>query len=264
MKVALCIFGQPRFLDNNNPFKSHKKHILDKYDVDCYCHVWWKKGIKEFDANPWAFQSEKCNVTCLDPIDVILSQYNPLRISVEEPKKFQLSEKTFNLTRRAFPTDFRWSETILSNICSHLFTIENSVRLIEHSNKYDFIIVSRYDNYIHSMPNLYKLNISKFYLSDHHFRFPDLMYIFGNKFIESQYTFSNIDNLAEKYINDFWEPSAECYKYYNYLDKFSLDDLVKIPLPIRVVRDTKGFGDLSNLPLRCYLKSKFKLLIQGK
>ena len=63
MKVALCIFGQPRFLDNPHPFISHKKYILDKYDVDCYCHLWWKSGIKEFDANPWAFKSQKCKAT---------------------------------------------------------------------------------------------------------------------------------------------------------------------------------------------------------
>ena len=267
MKVALCIFGQPRFLDNPHPFKSHKKYILDKYDVDCYCHMWWKSGIKEFDANPWAFKSQKCKATSIDPIALITSQYHPVKIIADEPRNFKLSDNTLALTRKHFPKDFRWSDKILSNICSHLCTIENSVRLIENKSKYDFIIVSRYDNFIHDLPDLYKLNNSKFYLSDHHFRFPDLMYIFGHKFIESQYTFTNMDFLAENQLINFWEPSAECYKYFNYLDKFKKDDLCRIPLPIRVVRGENGFGDLNKLPLKYFIKAKIKLFFehfQGK
>ena len=263
MKVALCLFGQPRFLGNPHPFRSHKKYILDKYYTDCYCHLWWKAGLKEFDANPWAFKTQTCSTTPVEPLPLIRSQYNPIKIVVEEPRDFKLTDSTFNLTRKIFSKDFRWSEKVLSNICSHLCTIESAVRLIDKNINYDFIIVSRYDNFIHHVPDLYKLDNTKFYLSDHHFRFPDLMYIFGPKFIESQYTYSNMDFLAENQLNNFWEPSAECYKYFNYLDKFSIDDLIRIPLPVRVVREENGFGDLNNLPLKYYIKSKIKLLLES-
>ena len=261
MKVALCLFGQPRFLDNPYPFKSHKKHILDKYDVDCFSHLWWEDGIKKFDTNPWAFRSENCDVNFNDPVDIINNQYVPIRMVVEAPRTFRLSQETLNLTQSKFSSEDLWSERVLSNNSSHLYSIENSLKLIEEPNKYDFIILSRYDNYIHNFPNLYELDSSKFYLSDHHLRFPDLLYVFGSEYIHSQYTFSNIDYLADKYMNDFWEPSAECYKYFNFLDKFSLDNLVRIHLPIRVVRNNYGFGDLDQLPFKYVIKSKFKLFL---
>ena len=49
-------------------------------------------------------------------------------------------------------------------------------------------------------------------------------------------------------IHKFWEPSAECYKYYNYLDKFFIEQLFPIHLPVRVIRDSTGYGDTSLLP----------------
>ena len=87
-----------------------------------------------------------------------------------------------------------------------------------------------------------------FYISDHHPRFPDLMYIFGSRFIETQYTYSRMEMLADKYFHSFWEPSAECYKYHNFIDQRLLSELFPIHLPVRVVRDGIGYGDTSNLP----------------
>ena len=43
MKIALMLHGQGRNLING--FNSLKK-ILDNYDVDVYCQVWWDDNIK--------------------------------------------------------------------------------------------------------------------------------------------------------------------------------------------------------------------------
>ncbi len=245
MKVALLLFGQPRNLENLNSFNSHKEWIYDEYDVDTFCHVWWEKGIKEYDVSDWV--KEECTVS-EDPIQVIEERYKPKRIKVEPPRTFKLSYNLHRRTREKFGTGHPWSEKTLSNVSSHLYSIETAARLIENPSDYDFIILSRYDNYIHNFPDLESMDGDHFYLSDHHPRFPDLMYIFSPKFIATQYTYGRMEELAERHFYDFWEPSAECYKYYNYFDQYQRNHLFPIHLPVRVVRDSDGYGDTSNLP----------------
>ena len=44
MKVAIFICGQGRNVLNS--FESIKKNILDVYDTDVYCQLWWDDEIK--------------------------------------------------------------------------------------------------------------------------------------------------------------------------------------------------------------------------
>ena len=245
MKIALLLFGQPRNIENPNSFKSHQEWIYDEYDVDTFCHVWWEKGVEGYDVSDWV--NEECKAP-ENPIGVIEERYKPKKIKVESPRTFKLSDDLYKRTRDKFGYGHPWSEKTLSNVSSHLYSIETAARLIDNPNDYDFIIQSRYDNYIHNFPDLESMDGDHFYLSDHHPRFPDLMYIFSPKFIETQFTYGKMDELAERHFDKFWEPSAECYKYYNYLDKFFIQQMFPIHLPVRVIRDSTGYGDTSQLP----------------
>ena len=261
MKVALLLFGQPRNVDNPNSFKSHQKWIFDEYDVDTFCHVWWDKDVSEYDVSDWV--SEQC-IASGNPVEIIESLYKPKSIKVEAPRTFKLSDSLYEKTRQRFGYGHPWSEKTLSNVSSHLYSIEAAARLIKNPDDYDFIILSRYDNFIHNFPDLTSMSDEYFYISDHHPRFPDLMYIFGSRFIETQYTYGRMEMLADKYFHSFWEPSAECYKYHNFMNQClpselfpiewplnrikSPSELFPVHLPVRVVRDNIGYGDTSNLP----------------
>ncbi len=63
-----------------------------------------------------------------------------------------------------------------------------------------------------------------------------------------QYTYGRMEMLADKYFHSFWEPSAECYKYHNFMNQCLPSELFPVHLPVRVVRDNIGYGDTSNLP----------------
>ena len=41
MKVAVLLFGQPRYCDDPKPQK-FLKNIIEKYNADVYAHAWFK------------------------------------------------------------------------------------------------------------------------------------------------------------------------------------------------------------------------------
>lgn len=43
MKIALILYGQPRFI-NNESVREHYRKIFELYDVDVYGHLWWSKN----------------------------------------------------------------------------------------------------------------------------------------------------------------------------------------------------------------------------
>jgi hypothetical protein len=90
MKIAILFKGQPRFLYNNIALNSHKKTILDKYDTDIFMHVWWEKNAI-LETSSW---SRLPQLTCgSNEIEYLLSNYNPNKIKVEPPRKFNLEKK---------------------------------------------------------------------------------------------------------------------------------------------------------------------------
>ena len=161
MKVALLLFGQPRNVDNPNSFNSHQKWIFDEYDVDTFCHVWWDKDVSEYDVSDWV--GEQC-IASGNPVEIIKSLYKPKSIKVEAPRTFKLSDSLYEKTRQRFGYGHPWSEKTLSNVSSHLYSIEAAARLIKNPDDYDFIILSRYDNFIHNFPDLTSMSDEYFYI----------------------------------------------------------------------------------------------------
>jgi len=53
MNIALCFYGQPRFIDNPLGHSSHKKHIYSQGNVDVYTHYWFSPIHTTFKASDW-------------------------------------------------------------------------------------------------------------------------------------------------------------------------------------------------------------------
>tara|TARA_Y100000004_G_C8730583_1_gene334126 strand:- start:197 stop:598 length:402 start_codon:yes stop_codon:yes gene_type:complete len=117
-----------------------------------------------------------------------------------------------------------------------------------YKDEYDFIILSRFDNLIYRLPDLNSLETDRFYLSDHHPKFPDLLFFFGPRYLKSLKVFDNVDYLIEKYIDNMWGPSMnEPLKMFNYLEHFGDEPVGQVRLPVRVVRDNENRGDIDKL-----------------
>ena len=93
MKIALCLYGQPRFIDNPNIKLYIDNLIITKYDVDTYCHLWYDDKIESFSGSDWHDNPTlyynggdfyKVNNT----LEIIKNVYNPIKISFESPKDF--------------------------------------------------------------------------------------------------------------------------------------------------------------------------------
>jgi len=249
MNVALILSGQPRFTNNQNTFDSHKRNILWKYKTDVFCHCWYDPSQLTQPASNWSTLPNA--VIQPNAVNRILAEYNPVCMDWEPPKKFEFSAKIKTLLEEKFKGQEGWTDQHYSNILSSLYSIQRAaLELIQRDYmQYDFIILSRYDNFIYKMPDLETLEKGKFYVSDHHDRMPDLFFIFDPKFFSFLALFHNAERLIEKYIDRMWGPSLnEPIKMFNFLDRFgSFDDLVPIPLPVRVVRDDFNKGDTNQL-----------------
>ena len=252
MKIALLFSGQPRYLSNPFPLLSHQREVLNKYDTDVYVHTWYDDNVKEYDFSSWS-RISSCSIESNAP-EKIKQMYNPVEIVVEKSKKFKFSPFTKQLLdgftfRNGFTKEQGWTDKNYNNILSSLYSIERVCNLVEpKKNEYDFIIWSRLDNIIYKLPDLNQCSTSKFYLSDHHPKFPDLLFFFGHKFLDALKIYSSVDYLIQNNINNLWGPSMnEPLKMFNYIRNFDIKDICPIRLPVRVVRDNENRGDTDKL-----------------
>jgi len=273
MKIALLLYGQPRNIDNMKVIESHKNLIINKYDTDVFCHTYYSDdGI--YTMNPYLKKEPiKCDKKYLD---IIINEYKPKAFEYDKPfdspdnYRFSLNKEKIDsnkfkneydlkianlITRLYYECIIRKSnefsimnDLFITNIISQLYSINKVNKMFEkysNDNKiiYDFIIVTRYDFIIDSLPSLNTLDSSYFYTSDNHKYFPDIIYIFHPNFIKSQYTYDNLDKILENFLDnnmkndysynglkDFWDWSPECIKYNNYLLNYSNKLINAIPI----------------------------------
>ena len=233
MKVALLLFGQPRCVENLKVFNSHLEHIINKYSTDVFCHAWYEPNLI-FKPSSWSkLQDIKCDDSA---INIINEKYKPKIFEFDKPITFLINDNYLN-SPRIKKYDHYLNSLNVSNIISQLYSINKVSKLFEeyckiNKEKYNFVILARYDLIIFDFPLLYNLDENFFYRMNHHPHFPDLFFIFNQKFIQTQYTYQNIELILNKIVNNeipdvnFWDMSPECLKYNNYLLYFP-DSLIR-------------------------------------
>jgi len=214
MKVALCFFGQPRHIENPYSCLSHKYWIIDKYKADVFVHSWISGEEIDFNC---ADQIKNCKCpVCMKKAkenkdaELILKKYNPKKYTFEEPINFSLDERIreFLREKQKNPTNekqlvhgsFNYSENNENNHLSQLYSISQSIRLLDE--EYDWVILSRFDNYIYDFPSLYLLDKGLYLTSQYYSHFADVL-IFGNQeYIKALDCFDKVQNLYQ-HINNF-------------------------------------------------------------
>ena len=245
MKVALLFFGQPRFVDNTEVEETYKKTIIDKYDTDIFCHMWWKSGEnQEYDISSWS----KMNTCPILPNakELVYQKYNPILLIDEEPQQFKFSQKVQEFVDNKFTGrnphhQVHRNNGNYNNILSQLFAIKTIATAFDTyqktsttKQKYDWIVLARYDTVIRDFPDLSSCDNNKFYLSHSHPRFPDLIQFFGPKFIDwAKDVYSDVDFVYKS----IWEPSPEAFKKGSFLRKFNESDICPCPVDARAIRE---------------------------
>jgi hypothetical protein len=229
LKVALCMFGQPRVIQNKFTFQSHLDHVINKYETDVYCHSWISNQEKLFEYSDWVDVSKRLSQD-ISAKQIILEQYKPKRFLFEEPKQFSLTGEYRELAKNSGKCPvggYYWSENNENNLMSQLYSISKSIRLLD-GEKYDWVILSRYDNYIENIPSLYELEQDNLYLSNQHKHFVDVLMLGSQKEINTMDCFDDIPELCKE-INYF---TPEEFKRASFKRKFYSEKRIDIVVGI--------------------------------
>lgn len=207
MRVALCMFGQPRVINNPYTFQSHEEWIIKKYNTDVFTHSWISEKETSFNYSDWV-KLEYIDFEDKNTADIILDKYKPKQFKFEQPRSFILDDTSRNKVKDLA----YYSLNNENNILSHLYSLSTSLSLIDEI--YDWVIISRYDNYIRYIPNLNELSSNGLYITtDYGNHFPDHMILGGQKQIMSLNCYNLIPELCNE-INIFTPESFKRAAFY--------------------------------------------------
>lgn len=167
MKIALCLSGQPRVVDQG--FHNIKQSILDKNDVDVFIHTW-------FDSNNLSTNSVIPGREChtLDPlaIEKLENFYQPKKLLVEKPKRWK---RSYGFPDKCFTDAWTWALEVnggldiakeyINNITHSMFYSMMMSNLIkeqyssEQNIEYDLVIRNRIDFSPHVVLDLSKVKL---------------------------------------------------------------------------------------------------------
>lgn len=154
MKVALCLSGQPRFIEYG--YKSIYKNLIEPNNPDIFVHTWFDNN----DANKKFRDDGNWNNNSNNKIDPfteqkILSLYKPVRYVCEPQRKFKNSqwemektiEKYLSHLNKDYVVDMMhcmWYSIYQSNLIKETYKLEHDIH-------YDYVIRCRFDSIIPRM-----------------------------------------------------------------------------------------------------------------
>jgi hypothetical protein len=221
MKVALCFYGQPRFINNLNSYKSYKEYIYGQSDVDVFSHYWFDQNDNKFSTSDWSSIHE--NYVYEDTENLIKSLYNPVKY-IADSRNFLKYEDVKDIVKNLN----YFSVNNFYNLQSHLYSYEQNFKLLSQhientKQKYDFVIISRYDLKITDFPNLNTLSKNKVYVNGFGGNnFTDAILILDPIFINSFNAYSKfreISNITPIFTSE--EYKKQCFLLTNSIEDFS-------------------------------------------
>lgn len=164
MRVALCLYGQPRFY-NSKSFETLKTHVIDRWNADVFFHTWWDPSEvgTYYEAAPWSRIPREDLYVEDGVVDELVGMYKPVAWLAEKQREFKDDDYTGNCSDANYHP---------SNIVSMFYTWKESGRLKrEHEKKegfkYDWVIRARFDTFIESaLPDMETFEKGACYVPD--------------------------------------------------------------------------------------------------
>jgi len=171
MKVAYCLYGQPRNLIEG--YKIISKFVK-KYNPDFYYHTWTLPNENErYTHSHYRYVNDTELQYDKNIENKINSLYNPISYSVETSKIFNGEEYSDFVNSVIYLNTEDYNIVNISNTISQFYSRQKVRDLlyneIIHKNiKYDFVISSRFDTLKEINIDLNILDKNKFYVSNMH------------------------------------------------------------------------------------------------
>lgn len=217
VKIAVCFWGQPRFIENPATYEGIKKNLISipNYDVDIYMHTWFSEGGTMVGSN-WSGINHAINPKTLD---ILFDRYrNNLKRIIWSPQPNFLNDSRFVGLRQQMQANSHVSACMLPDrnfdaLCSQAVSVNTVIDLIKSVNcdQYDWIIILRHDCCILSLPDLNTIDPNNLYcaLSGENY-VKDDYFIFNPKLIK---VFELVDALQSYTVTPAMIPNAEHIRY---------------------------------------------------
>lgn len=235
LKVALLLYGQPRFVDNEQVQNDYKKNIIEKYDTTVFCHAWFAPNAN-YSYSSWSNLSHH-NVPD-NAIQIIREVYNPRLLIYDAPMEWAFTNEVQTFVDDKFGTEGHWNKANYSNLISQLWSMQRIadyvyLHQVYFKTQFDWIVLARYDTILQNFPDLTTLNTDKLYLPDNHRGFPDMIQFFGSKYLAyARNVFFDINDVYKGIA----EPTPESFKHQSFLKRFEPTCLEYHPVRAFAVR----------------------------
>jgi hypothetical protein len=207
MKVAFCLYGQPRMLDEGYKYIQAFMNNNKDVEFDFFYHTWYIKTTDDtplyYESAPWRNISINELIIKKDIINRINELYKPKVSCYDPPMHFDSiinPSIIYENTKKFDNIQYNISNSL--SLCYSCQKVRNILLdWIKKTNiQYDFVIASRFDflNYIHIILNT--LDSSKLYtplLAPNRYYIPGAVFYITNIDIFSNLfnTYDNIDNI---------------------------------------------------------------------
>ena len=241
-KVALILYGQPRFISTKLASRSQRK-FLKNCDVSTFGHVWFSKIDTKLETSSWN-TIVKLRIDS-DALSIIADQWPGISLKAEEPREFEVREFQTGLGV------FKWNPKLpiggntrrnASNTVSQLYSINQALSLANAANEvrpFDYYVLTRYDCVIGYFPNYKKWEIDKLLLTSHH-DFPDPLLIGTPSIVNATNAFPNWQAYAGN--SDFFTTPEELKKE-EFLNHFDSNSYTNVKSRVEFLRsDSKLNG----------------------
>ena len=249
LKIAYCLYGQPRNLENGHKIIST---FVANHDVDFYYHTW---TLDENNFYSYSYSYRELNLEELRGDSNIISKinklYNPKAYISELSRVFEYenNEKFKNSLLFKNTNEFNKDNNKISNVFSNYYSKQQVRNLLKETLEnekidYDFVILSRFDMLKEINIDLSSLNTKKVYVSNLHnprYIFSDAILIMNiENYLEILNVYDNLENLlnnntVNELVNSYNEKLVfvpESLLFGNYLYYFkNLKKIEYIDLP---------------------------------
>lgn len=238
MKIAVILYGQPRFIDRPDALRNLKDTILDKYEADIFAQMWYDSNGNYGNLPSWVTEKNGGRLNSPVPhraFDIVHEHYNPVKLLIEKPIHPVFKESVEKYITEKFRDNYFFSMNNMRNIVSQCQAIENACRIVPHD--YHWYVIARYDAIITGFPELKYLNRNRFYLPEGG-DFNDLIHVFSDPiYLEYAYGLAKSLTADTSYHIQTKIPIPELYKFHAFKRRYgSLAALEKIPMYAEVIR----------------------------
>lgn len=145
MKIALCLSGQPRFIDQG--YNQLYDKLLSKSSVDCFIHCWWSMDManKNMNSMNMANPHNRSYIFKENTLELLQKYYNPISFLTEKHKNFELIDDVYyEQPNKTTSVQSMWYSIKMANQLK-----QQHEKL--HNFKYDVVIRSRTDIILHKL-----------------------------------------------------------------------------------------------------------------